>query len=91
MATSVTMQRNEMGASGRETGLVSRVNRTPSPHAVQVRPTSPERDLAASQMWGTATRVRHDLVEAVRAQIARGGYDTLDRLDAAADLLLTSL
>ncbi len=34
---------------------------------------------------------RLELIRTVRAQIARGMYDTLERLDAAADLLLASL
>jgi hypothetical protein len=34
---------------------------------------------------------RAELIRTVRAQLARGGYDTFERLDAAADLLLSSL
>lgn len=34
---------------------------------------------------------RAELIRSVRAQLARGGYDTFERLDAAADLLLSSL
>ncbi len=34
---------------------------------------------------------RAELIRSVRAQLARGGYDTFERLDAAADLLLASL
>lgn len=34
---------------------------------------------------------RLELIRTVRAQIARGMYDTLERLDAAADLLLATL
>lgn len=34
---------------------------------------------------------RADLIRSVRAQLARGGYETFERLDAAADLLLSSL
>ncbi|MEI7656660.1 MAG: hypothetical protein WCK33_01190 [Phycisphaerae bacterium] len=34
---------------------------------------------------------RAELIRSVRAQLARGGYETFERLDAAADLLLSSL
>ena len=34
---------------------------------------------------------RAELIRLVRAQIARGGYETFERLDAAADLLIASL
>ncbi|MCX5689631.1 MAG: hypothetical protein NTV94_07590 [Planctomycetota bacterium] len=51
-----------------------------------------DRSPAAADLWNrSATTVRHDLIDAVRSQISRGGYDTLDRLDAAADQLLASL
>lgn len=51
-----------------------------------------DRTPAAADLWDrSVTPVRHDLIDAVRSQISRGGYDTLDRLDAAADQLLASL
>lgn len=51
-----------------------------------------DRSPAASELWNRgATPIRHELIDAVRSQISRGGYDTLDRLDAAADQLLASL
>jgi hypothetical protein len=35
--------------------------------------------------------VRQDVVERVRGELARGGYDTADKLDAALDRLIDSL
>ena len=87
-----TSNQMQMRTAGPQTGHAASARNSRAASSASHASVLKDRSPAAADLWSrSATPVRHDLIDAVRSQISRGGYDTLDRLDAAADHLLASL